>query len=200
MRRLLLAALIVLLAANVSFAQSVGLFHRARTSEPGDLYGGGYVILSGDDGFSLMGQGRMGIVQDLEAGGRLVFTRIHETNLLSLGGDAQYMFYRSTKEVPTNISGIGGLDIGFGDEYTSFTITLGGLVDGRLKFQRGRNIYPYGGLLIVFTNWSSHGFSDSETDIALTGGTVFQVSETMRIVGEIRIQDEFSIGVGLNFR
>jgi len=200
MRRLMFAALIVLLAANVSFAQSVGLFHRARTTNPGDMYGGGYVILSGDDGFSLMGQGRMGVVEDLEAGGRLVFTRINESNVLALGGDAQYMFYRSTKQVPTNISGIGGLDISFGDEYTAFTITLGGLVDGRLKLQRGRNVYPYGGLLIVFTNWTSHGHSDSETDIALTGGTVFQISKGLALVGEIRIQDEFSIGVGLNFR
>lgn len=200
MKRLMLVALVVLLAANVSFAQSVGIFHRARTTSPGDVYGGGYVILSGDDGFSLMGQGRMGVVEDFEAGGRLVFTRIHESNVLTLGGDAQYMFYRSTKEVPTNISGIGGLDIAFGDEYTAFTITLGGLVDGRLKLQRGRNVYPYGGLLILFENWTSHGNSGSDTHIALTGGVIYEISKGLRLVGEIRIQKEFSIGVGLNFR
>lgn len=200
MRRLMLAALVILLAANVSFGQSVGIFHRARTADPGDVYGGGCVIISGDDGFSLMGQGRRGIVADFEAGGRLVFTRIHESNVLTLGGDAQYMFYKSTKEFPANISGIGGLDIAFGDEYTAFTITLGGLIDGRLKQRRGRNIYPYGGLLILFENWSSHGHSGSDTDIALTGGVIYEISEGLRLVGEIRIQDEFSIGVGLNFR
>ncbi|MFQ5905283.1 MAG: hypothetical protein ACE5JA_01795 [bacterium] len=192
--------LFLLLASEACFALPRGIFHRARVVDPGSIYGGGYVILLEHSAFALMGQARMGVATDFEAGGRLVFTSYQNTNDLTIGGDAQYMFYGSTKEFPANISGVGGLDLTFGEDRTGFMITFGGLIDSRLKLKRGRNIYPYGGLLIIFSRWTSHGHSHGDTDLALCGGGIFRISEAVSIVSELRLTPDISIGVGLNFR
>ncbi|TET80880.1 hypothetical protein E3J38_04860 [candidate division TA06 bacterium] len=199
MRRLMLVVLVVLLqlfVAEACFALPHGIFHRARTVDPGSIYGGGYIIIIDGDAFALMGQARMGVAPDFEAGGRLVFTSYEHTNDLTLGGDAQYLFYGSTKEFPANISGVGGIDLTFGEDRGAFIVTFGGLIDTRIKLKRGRSVCPYGGLLIIFTRSGSRG----HTDLALCGGAVFQISQTVGIVSEIRLTPDFSIGVGLNFR
>jgi len=202
MRRVWCWALVLSLffLAETCSALPHGIFHRARTVDPGGIYGGGYIVVLEHSAFALMGQARMGVAPDFEAGARLVFTSYENTNDLTIGGDAQYMFYSSTKEFPANISGVGGLDLTFGEDRTAFMITFGGLIDSRIKLKRGRNIYPYGGLLIIFSRWSSQGTSDGDTDLALCGGGVFQISEVISIVSELRLTPDISIGVGLNFR
>ena len=199
MRRLWFIALLALLVAEPCFGLSHGIFHRAKTTDAGNVYGGGYLIVV-EDALVLMGQLRAGITGDVEAGGKLAVAFDDDRTFVTLGGDGQFLFLESSSELPINISGLGGLDVTLGDEYTAFTLGFGGLVDGEIKLKRGRNLYPQGGLLIAYTRWSSQGHSHGDTDIILSGGLVFQITEMVEFVTEVRLADHVSLGLGLNFR
>jgi hypothetical protein len=198
MRRLWVAALLLVLAAEPCFALSHGIFHRAKTTDPGNIYGGGYLILV-DDALALMGQLRMGLATDVEGGLKMAVTFLDEDVSVTLGGDGQFLFLEASKDLPINISGIGGLDVTFGDQYTSFLLGFGGLIDGRLKLGQKRNIYPQGGLLITHQRWSSRGTSHGDTDLVLSGGLVVEITQMVEFVTELRLADDTSFGLGLNF-
>jgi hypothetical protein len=199
MRRLLVAALLVLVAAEPCFGLAHGIFHRAKTTDPGSIYGGGYVILVEDD-IVIMGQGRMGLASDIEAGLRMA-VGFHDPNTyVTIGGDGQFLFLESTQQLPINISGVGGLDVTIGDDYNAFTLGFGGLIDGEWKLRAGRKLYPQGGLLITHTRADFNGASDSDTDIVISGGMIFQISDVVGFLVEVRLADDSSIGLGLNFR
>ncbi len=199
MRRLWVAAFLLLLAAEPCFALSHGIFHRAKTTDPGNIYGGGYLILI-EDALAVMGQLRMGLTDDVEGGLKMAVTFIDDNVNATVGGDGQFLFVEASKDLPINISGIGGLDVTFGDDYTSFLLGFGGLIDGRLKLRQKRNIYPQGGLLITHARWSSHGTSHGDTDLVLSGGLVVEITEMVEFVTELRLAEDVSFGLGLNFR
>lgn len=199
MKRLWIVAFLVLLAAEPCLALSHGIFHRAKTTDPGNIYGGGYVILA-DGPLTFMGQVRGGVAVDVEVGGRLAITLEDDLTLVTAGGDGQFLFVESSKELPINVSGIGGLDMTFGDDFSAFLLGFGGLIDGRLKLQRGRNIYPQGALIIYYVRTSTNGRSDGDLDVILSGGMVFQITEMLEFVTELRVTRPWSLGIGLNFR
>lgn len=199
MRRLWVVALLALVVAEPCFGLSHGIFHRAKTTDPGNIYGGGYVILLGDD-IALMGQARMGLMSDIEGGLKMAVGFHDNWTDFTVGGDGQFLFLESTDELPINISGVAGLDVTLGDEYTAFTLGFGGLIDGDWKLRRGRSIFPQGGLLLTHRRWSSHGESGGDTDIIVSGGLIFQVTELLEFLVELRLADDSSLGIGLNIR
>jgi hypothetical protein len=199
MRKVWIVGLLALVAAEPCFGLSHGIFHRAKTTDAGSIYGGGYVILVSDD-IVLMGQGRMGLASDIEAGLKMA-VGFHDSNTdFTIGGDGQFLFLESSKELPINISGVGGLDITIGDDYNIFTLGFGGLIDGEWKLRGSRELYPQGGLLITHGRWSHAGESHGHTDIIISGGIIFQVTEMVAFLAEVRLADNSSLGVGLNFR
>lgn len=199
----LLVILPIFSQAQKSEAQLFGLLHPAKPERQQSLMGGGYLLLVGGADVGFAGQLRYGAGQNFDLGGKLGFLTEGEGGLM-LGGDLLGQIVHSGAKSPFNFSLDGSFEVFLEENVTILGISGTGIIDDVIKLENGKNLQPYGALALDIVNVDEGVVSDTDPEITLVGGIVYELSPQMDFLGEIQISSlsdaELGLNVGLNFR
>jgi hypothetical protein len=209
----LIITLLILMLPAVAGAQLLGQVSTARTLPPKTNDLGGYLGVF-DNVTTFFGQYRRGLNSNLDFGVQLGLID-HDAQdsdaSLIFGGDLKYGVM-STRTDPLDMA-IGGRTM-FYDVGPLSVFTVGGSVilsrDYRLR--QGSFISPYGAVnirleSISFDRGDSHGggnaetgYDDTDLDIGGVAGVKWELSDLIDALGEIVIDDDSGLILGLNFK
>ncbi|MEW5873912.1 MAG: hypothetical protein AB1752_01870 [Candidatus Zixiibacteriota bacterium] len=214
-----LTMVVITLASSPLQAQLLGQVSTARTLERGANDVGGYLGLF-EDYTTVFGQYRHGLSGNLDFGlqGGIVDPDARGADAgLIIGGDLKWMVMAAGADpldmalaARASIYDVGNLSV----------FSVGGLVlisrDYRLS--QGSYLSPYGGVnvRIEHSSFDSDGFgsgdsfaariaqngddSDTELDIGGVAGVKWEMSDLIDAIGELVLDDNWGIVLGLNFK
>ena len=195
----LIFGLLIVIMTSPARSQFTGQLSPAPTITKGTTQGAANVGLY-DGAIGLMGHVRYGIGGYTDLGFRAGFVdfsegRRDESGLL-LGGDIKYQILELRIRDPFDLS-IGGMTetmLGTPGDY----FTLGGSVIGSypVRLNSGKNLTPYGRLLLRITWWEG---GHDDFDPAFTAGANLELNRTTSISAEFQFDDPFGFLVGINF-
>jgi hypothetical protein len=190
-----LTASLLLLPTPVS-AQFLGQVSTARTVDQGANDVGGFFGLY-DHAVALFGQYRRGLsaAADFGAWAGFIDPEGGKASLV-LGGDVKFQILDDQKTDPFDLA----LDsrVALVDYPGSFLFSLGESVvfSHDFKVCHGSVLAPYGAVNLRLDHASSH----TDWNVAAVGGAKWEVSDLIDGYGELVIDDDLGLVVGLNFK
>jgi len=190
-----LAACLLLVPTSVS-AQFLGQVSTARPTDRGANDIGGFLGLY-DNAMSVFGQYRHGISNAADFGFVAGFIDPNGSDArLALGGDIKFQLLDDQRSDPFDLA----LDsrLALIDYPGSLLFSLGESVVISHDFQmsEGSVLAPYGAVNLRL----DHVYSESNLEIAAAGGVKWEVSDLMDVFGELVIEDDLGLVMGLNFK
>jgi hypothetical protein len=211
--KILIVALLILALPSLASAQLLGQVSTARTlpTKTNDI--GGYLGVF-DDVTTFFGQYRRGLRSDLDFGVQLGLidhdARGSDASLI-FGGDLK-LAVMSTRTDPFDMA-IDGRTM-FYDVGPISVFTFGGsvVISRDYRLSQGSFLSPYGAVNIRLESLSFDSndlpgggqgvgdYDDTDLDIGGVAGVKWELSDLVDALGEIVIDDDFGLILGLNFK
>ena len=190
-----LTAFLLLRPTPVS-AQFLGQVSTARTADQGANDVGGFFGLY-DHAVALFGQYRRGFSSTADFGAFAGFIDPEGGKAsIALGGDVKFQLLDDQKADPFDLA----LDsrVALVDYPGSFLFSLGESVvfSHDFKISRGSVLAPYGAVNLRL----DHASSQTDWNVAAVGGVKWEVSDLIDGYGELVIDNDLGLVVGLNFK
>jgi hypothetical protein len=169
----------------------------------------GALIGFGEDTVRLVGYGRFNASDVSDIGIEVVLDRFDPPFVgdgwrFGAAADFRYAIVTEGSDLPFDLSLDGGLGFQTGADVTNVNIPVGAVISRPLELKEGRIMVPYGGLFVVFTNWSYDlppGFpdpSDSEIDLVLRLGASIYITDGISVFANGHVGNGEMFALGLN--
>jgi hypothetical protein len=202
LRRISLSIGLGLLLASQAFAQYSGQFSSAATTPQGASRLSTYFGLY-EHAIGILGQYRYGIGAYTDFGiklGVIDFDRPTDETGIDLAGDFKYRVMEKQLRDPFNLSLGGVMEFSTTDSYDIFSAGLNAIGSYPVQLRNGHYLDPYGRLnLRVQRNSPEFGNSDTDFEIGLNLGTSYEITKTIRALGEFQFDDPFAFYFGFDF-
>jgi hypothetical protein len=210
MKKVLIAALAVIFVMGVSTTVSAQFFMSqlsdARVVESDEVQvGGGFSVAS--DMMGLGGFIRIGVMDELEVGGKLGFVNVDadggdDHTGLSIAGQLLYQFLDTEYGDPVDLSTGGGIEYyNLQEDFTFLMFGSNTIISYPLEFEGGQILSPFFRLNLRFDR-ISNGVSDTEFEFGFGFGAKFDITQYFGFFGEVIIPggdlDEGFVG-GVSF-
>ena len=210
MKRFMITVLAVLLVMGFTTSASAQFFMSqlsdARVVESDEVHiGGGFSVAS--DMMGLGGFIRIGVMDELEIGGKLGFVNVDadggdDHTGLSIAGQILYQFLDTEYGDPVDLSTGGGIEYyNMPGDVTFMMFGSNTLVSYPIEFQGGQMLSPFFRLNLRFDR-VSNGNSDTEFELGFGFGAKFDITQYFGFFGEVIIPggnlDEGFVG-GVSF-
>ncbi|MBD3218084.1 MAG: hypothetical protein GF310_07390 [candidate division Zixibacteria bacterium] len=210
MKKVLIAALSVIFVMGLSTTVSAQFFMSqlsdARVVESDEVHiGGGFSVAS--DMMGLGGFIRIGVMDELEIGGKLGFVNVDvdggdDHTGLSIAGQLLYQFLDTEYGDPVDLSTGGGIEYyNLREDYTFLMFGSNTIISYPLEFEGGQILSPFFRLNLRFDR-ISNGASDTEFEFGFGFGAKFDITQYFGFFGEVIIPggelDEGFVG-GVSF-
>ncbi|GAB4320777.1 MAG: hypothetical protein Kow0074_11330 [Candidatus Zixiibacteriota bacterium] len=197
---------VVIATASPSHAQLLGQVSTARTLVRGANDMGGYIGLF-EDYTTLFGQYRRGLSSNMDFGlqAGLIDPDIRGADAgLILGGDLKFNVMSAGYDPFDMALGVRG---SFFDISNMSVLSVGGAVilSRDYSIEGGGILSPYGSVNIRLEHASfdnNGGFDNNDTDLEIggTAGAKWELSDLIDALGEIVLDENWGLVVGLNFK
>ena len=186
----------LLLSPVKASAQFLGQVSTARTVEQGANDVGGFLGLY-DHAMAVFGQYRRGFSRTADFGAFAGFFDPEGGGArLTFGGDVKFQVLDDQRADPFDLA----LDtrLAFTDYPGSFLFSIGESVvfSHDFKITRGSVLAPYG----VVNLRLDHASSETNLEIAAAGGVKWELSDLIDAYGELVIDEDLGLVLGLNFK
>ena len=186
----------LILNPSVVSAQFLGQVSTARTTEQGANDMGGFLGVY-DQAMALFGQYRRGFSPSGDFGILAGFYDPKGENArLTVGGDIKFQVFDDQKNDPFDLaldSRLALIDIPNG---FLFSVGESAVFSHDFKISRGSVLAPYGAVNLRLEHFSSH----TEWEVAAAGGLRWEVSDLIDAYGELVIDNDLGLVMGLNFK
>ena len=187
-----------------AFAQFSGQLSTPQTMANGYSWVGGYVGIY-DGALGILGQYRYGVGGYTDIGFKLGVidfnSGFHHSNTgFNVAFDFKYLAMERHLRDPINLSVGGGIEFPGVEDFT--IISFAGNVVGSypVNLRNGRILEPYGRLQLRIQNEHVHHYgSNTDFEIGFNPGVSFELSKTVRAIGEIQFDESTAFFMGLDF-
>ncbi len=207
--KIIALAVIIVMSAAVSYADSFGLISGTLTTAEATGFGNGYLGVFGafgDNANSFFGTVSYGFSNYTDGRFKIGFSDPDgpgSNPKIFIASDLKYQFMNyndKSHKQPLDMAFGGLLEYVNYDPYSIFQ--LGGYLLGSIpyRFSGGTRLIPYGRVNFRLERGSAYGHSDSNFEAGLNLGTKYEWSHDMNMYGELQIDGNTGLYLGMEFR
>jgi len=201
LKQIILSILLVILLNGIAFSQFSGQLSTAGTLANGASFGGVYAAID-EDATGLLGQYRYGIGGYTDIGFNLALLDMHWAGAdagLDFAVDGKYQVMEMGMRDPFQLSIGGNVEFLLAEDSHVYSLGISPIGSYPIKLKGGRTLEPYGRIQMRMEKWDTDFDDDTEFQLGFNMGATFELSKSVRAIGEFQFDDEFGFMLGAEF-